>query len=1019
MSLPSSPARSWTHSAASTPSAAPQELTPRSKVKALLAAIDDDDSNAESPHEKRVQPRSLLSAIPGNARKSVTPQYIRLGKHLLQENQELTEDDDEDADSPFIPRGRVAKRLKRSDIESPVSSEGKIGHEDAYSRIKKKLALQEEKDDRPPPSKSKQSETLQTNSTSPTGSTGVASDHGLGRPLDASESRRSSPGLFVTPEKRSGKEVLSQEAATSDGSESELPADPHRNKRFLELVAKKKAEREAKQVAEDQERKEKMAQQRSFEKELSKDDWSDDEEPANRKLTQHTRPTRKASKKALEEMNRETQRMSRNMQLAHQAKTKKKVTKDSLFARFNFRTSANSNGEVHPNLSSSTNASSLPVSDAEQLLVKSTPPTSPMDADHSPKVSGEQGNAQDTLSLNVEQDELPSMLEIMSQPLAYSDKGKGKAVDDIGERPALDLQGRKKTELKQRPVRVRMPESTAQKQDINLDSDDEIEVIPIQKGRSSKRDVFDRLPSGKAQEGHSLQTLRTLAHLNSPDRKMRGKKTSTSLADMQTTLQKRARQQAVDERAAKIEELKSRGIYVQSAEERQQDQVEVENLLEKARREGEEIMQKERRAAKKAKIEAGEVDDLPDSSDEDEDYREEHGDEPELELSGSDEEDGEVEGSHGSESEADDSNNDDDAEGGVRLDGDDAQTNHLIDNEASEDGDDERDDVEIDGDDEDDDELFKEPFERSRRKKAIIDDEEDDDDSTPSTHLSTQEVAPAIQAPVFPTGPSNLNAVPMGLTQAFAATMADTQTQAFDENDEQDSMALLETVPEPDFSLHDSYDSLQLIADSQGGPQAETNTSKEIDLHFSQSQIRYDALADTFDQSMATQVSEIPDPTQDAGFGMSSPVPERILSIPPSTVDTVLLPGAFAADSPARKRGRLRRRVSMERKSSDSDEDVIKTNHEELEDDETPNAFEAMRKARRAAAAAAAKEAFDKKKSEAKTMVEEQAQESEDEYAGLGGASDEDSGEEDADVNAMMDHGEVNVDERRLAQLYA
>ena len=36
-------------------------------------------------------------------------------------------------------------------------------------------------------------------------------------------------------------------------------------------------------------------------------------------------------------MNRETQRMARNMQLAHEARTRKKVAKSVLFDRFNFR----------------------------------------------------------------------------------------------------------------------------------------------------------------------------------------------------------------------------------------------------------------------------------------------------------------------------------------------------------------------------------------------------------------------------------------------------------------------------------------------------------------------------------------------------------------------------------------------------------------------------------------------------------------------------------------------------------
>ena len=63
---------------------------------------------------------------------------------------------------------------------------------------------------------------------------------------------------------------------------------------------------------------------------------SDPDGENGRRLTQQTRPTRKAGKKALEEMARDQQRISRNMQLAHQAKTKKKYGTKDLFAKFGF-----------------------------------------------------------------------------------------------------------------------------------------------------------------------------------------------------------------------------------------------------------------------------------------------------------------------------------------------------------------------------------------------------------------------------------------------------------------------------------------------------------------------------------------------------------------------------------------------------------------------------------------------------------------------------------------------------------
>ena len=76
---------------------------------------------------------------------------------------------------------------------------------------------------------------------------------------------------------------------------------------------------------------------------------------------------------------------------------------------------------------------------------------------------------------------------------------------------------------------------------------------------------------------------------------------------------------------------------------------------------------------------------------------------------------------------------------------------------------------------------------------------------------------------------------------------------------------------------------------------------------------------------------------------------------------------------------------------------------------------------RRAAALKNADQIFDKSKSHAKEIVDEAAEESEDEYAGLGGASDDEVGEEDEDDRGMIDLDE-NIgegDEGKLAGLFA
>jgi len=86
--------------------------------------------------------------------------------------------------------------------------------------------------------------------------------------------------------------------------------------------------------------------------------------------------------------------------------------------------------------------------------------------------------------------------------------------------------------------------------------------------------------------------------------------------------------------------------------------------------------------------------------------------------------------------------------------------------------------------------------------------------------------------------------------------------------------------------------------------------------------------------------------------------------------------------------------------------------------DVSSNAFDVMRKSSNKKVLT---DKFNKKKSDAKQMVQEQAEESEDEYAGLGGASDDESGdEEDALVKEMIDdEAGKDANERELAAFYA
>ena len=1020
------------------------QMTPRSKVKAMLAALDD-DSDPEA-------------GIPSG--------IIQKGFHVASRS---TSEEREEDEQPIAPRGKLAARLNRRPSPSPEAHESERSgsdKENAYARVKKQLM----KRPRTPPieqsatrNKIAKDNALVTTSEQVEGETRSS-------PSSPTSARNTSPELFLTPS--SNKEQpqsmqfttkYQQYSQGNDTSDSDLPENPMKSSKTLELVARKRAEREARE-AEAAAKKSKNRQE-EFDSDISASSFDSEDREIGKQLSQSDRPARKASKKALEEMNRETQRMSRNMQLAHQAKTKKKITKDSLLARFNFTANSGaSNGPL-----SSDQASSAPVSDHEGAMPRETPPTSPMEPSETETSLVKQISTTTDTALDQPQeatasthgDELPDMTDLLNQPVSRNDEGKIKAPSKDAAQSGNETRLPRVFDFKRRPIQIwSLQQSSLHREE--ADSDSELEVLPA-KSKIGRLGAFDRVPQVKAQDVRSLQTLRALAHLNSPpDKKGRKGKFSGSFNDMQNSLQKRARLQAVAERRAKIEDLKARGIMVQTEEERQQEQVEVEDLLEKARRENQEIRDKEKGAAKKEKLANGESGHLDDSSD-DEDYEDgNHGqsqEDTDVDFSGSDDEEGLIE------QDQEGSQLDEDNDGGIENGEPNeelelrSKAHGIIEDEASEDSLGDEDVDADDGDDEDQVPATESPVRRNRRNRTVIDDDDEENPETDSMDVYTtiptqssnvevpsmfqnqgngnpigmtqafaatmadtqsQAPSPSIEVPdMFRKNPEDL---PMGMTQAFAATIAESQTQA-DKNDRetQDFLPRLGGPPEPKIPVLCVEDSFKITDDTQNDTRIpETSDSHKMDLHLSQSQLAYETIDEDerTQRATATQWSEIPDPTQDAGFVMSSPALEsRFVSEPPSTVDTVIVPSPTHGGSPLmKKRGRLQRGRVVNPLSDDPNGNGTSPASQRIQEGAN-DAFAAMKQARRHAAQ---KETYNKEKSEAKEMVEEQAQESEDEYAGLGGASDDESGgEEDELVNAMIDQGDVDVDERRLAAYHA
>ncbi|KAK0108241.1 hypothetical protein ONS95_003060 [Cadophora gregata] len=1029
----------------------PPQLTPNSKVKAMLAAFDadSDDESVSGP----ARPKSVTLVANTTPSKSTSSETIDTEKSKEHRAVDSPSDDDDDEDI-FRPKGRVAAMMQANEDDS---EEDQSSAETARERVKKMLMA---KSKSPEPATNTEDLDGSDENDAPVVSRKrklrvVRQD----TPNSSPPRRSASPSLFVSPAKSS------RDADAGSDSDVELPEAG--NARFMALVEKKRQERLAKEAEAAEEKAKRAEEKQRYTQALEDEDGVEDSE-GERRLTQSSRPNRKASKKALEEMHRETQRLSRNQQLAHYATTKKKFTKADFFAKFIKQPKMEETSEPARHTSSSSPA---PQSDVE---TKDTPPTSPA----SPGPNTEKDSLPSNLTTLVaamdnDAEELPSLEEALvkiqsSSPPTKLGKGKGKDVEEPGLETELS-----KSRFKQRSIRVRVPKLTDRKASPLDESDSDLEILSVKPvSRKEKMDsIFDRVPAKLAKESHSLHALRMLAQVTSPGKQSSGrnygrnKKPSMTTIEMQMSLQQRARQQATREREERLQALREKGVIIQTAEEREREAAEVDDMVARARLEGEQIAKREKAAAKKERKANGEADPLGEDSSDDEDWQEskEVPEDDEVSLSGSEEEvDEEEEELVGSGEEEDQ----------MELDGEELDTkpaNAMFDNEADETDDDEAEaeanlsiDEEMadDGDAEDEEEeefALNQKTRRSRNANVISDDEdEDEEEQEKQTPVAPEIYSPLQMSTKSPMAPNSVlrsatkTFIPgltvagpagLGLTQIFAGTMDDSQAfgpspTAMDAESQQvesnqDSLAFLRRLRAPDLppfvpTFEEDTQDADMMNQSQvshipESQPAEETQSQNIQLHLSQSQVHeFDSLVHD------TQMSQMFEATQDVGFQHMTPIKGRFLEAPPSTVDTVILeptalPETMDETPIVKKKGKLRQRAHI---ATFSDEEDAGEQEEAVEEDDfdlTANAFDVMRKGSKKKVEKKVEEDFDKKKSKAKEMVNEQAEESEDEYAGLGGASDDESGaEDDAFVKEMInDEGGEHFDAGKLAAIHA
>lgn len=350
------------------------------------------------------------------------------------------------------------------------------------------------------------------------------------------------------------------------------------------------------------------------------------------------RQQRKASKKAIEDMHRETQRIARNMQLTHEATTKKKITMDSFLSRFSRKnqaenktsqdTGANGQAEVASSPPAATDKESAQVRNEVHDGLSASRPTS----GHRDGSSGKEA------ALDEEEDALPSATDLIdrlksdpqsfqpqSQPRPSSpspSKSPGEATQPdpfivdagTGQTHFQDHETSSSTKRTNRPklsetkqVRVRLSRQAVAQHQEEASSDEDLEIV-TNPAKARPIAVFERIPYRVQQRqreasGWSKQ-LRMLAQLpSSPPREPalsadgRGSANMTQ-KELELTLLKRARQQAAREREERINELKAKGVVLDAPEDRMEVEMEVEDLIEKARQEGKDLKKQEKMAEK-------------------------------------------------------------------------------------------------------------------------------------------------------------------------------------------------------------------------------------------------------------------------------------------------------------------------------------------------------------------------------------------------------------------------------------
>ncbi|EPS39771.1 hypothetical protein H072_6444 [Dactylellina haptotyla CBS 200.50] len=1015
----------------------PKQQSSPQKDRTMADSMDEDDEDDVPVARHRARPNKKaidsedddIDMADAGAPESKTSAADRLRQQLFgpraQEKEAIPDKEDED-ETPKPARRRILKK-KSSPIRSPSASKAASPRPDAVSEeegntIAKSKKLQKKK---------KGTESKEKNG------------------IKSKKSKKQAPIKSA-----SGSEATAQGSDSDDGSIGSLDEDDSlealfEESKLMRLVNEKRKAAEEKEAVEEAKRKAGSEASQLMEEEDMDSIFSDASDAGGNKRAKAKRPSlRKASKKAEFEMRAETQRMARNQNLQLPAPKKKVLPVADLWAIF---------GATNPNPpKSQTNSAASPIPPTSEVE-QSTPPSSLTESPNTKSVvdaqSQQHDKKQNTALKN--DDDMPSLEQLMQESYSPKEDAKGKGKEKVITQDVnmLDIPTNRKLGFAAIPKFDNAKKSTVSFAKIpsashSSDSDSDLEILPP--------------PAVKpVPKSDPLRDLRKFARLDYQDseRTNRKGKGPVKNPNWQQDLLKKARDQIKADEEEKKDALRAQGFEVLTEEEKVREALITEDLVEQARQEARE--QKERERREEARQKGIRLADLSDDSDEDDgDY----------DGSGADDSEGEVELS-GSESEAE-------SEGSIDEEmKDQTETVEIPGTPASA----QRPSSPIrlsdmppmaESDDEEamEDKVPTTMTSRRQRARAIVkEDDEEEEEQQLVVEESITQVPSSMESPQKPAPFSDMQSagLPIGLTQMFNSSMAsEAIPSSLDGRSQPDAAFGGFGAQAPVMGLTQMFESS--MASQETGPAAQNrmdilredipadlnisqiplesvfkNTQAQtqgslLDLNYSQSQIQYEpeSLVDAMGSIPATQMSYVPDPTPDMGFQYDPADAPPRFQIPASqmtdsqtqfggkgsiqsglTEPTVILSPEEA--TPRLRKGRLTRKKRAETEDVDGSEQEIDEIERSLSTSEEPaNAFNLLGKKKKKDKAQA--EAYDKKKSNARNMFQEAAEESEDEYQGLGGNSDEEETDEEglAEMEEMIDDDIKDDDERQHAELH-